>query len=205
MAQVKKPKLRQAILTASFSLFSKNGYHNTTISNIAKQAKLSTANVYSYFPSKLHILYALYEPWLSSRLDEMELALEHLKSPRSRVRYILRSLWRDLPAQDNAFANNFIQAIATTDPDMGYRPELLYATKQRVAGMLLDALPEDRNSRVTAARIANVLMMAFDGYVIGRHLQRPGDCDDRTLDLFVELLAGPPPSNSKSKRSRRDK
>jgi len=73
MAQVKKPKLRQAILTASFSLFSKNGYHNTTISNIAKQAKLSTANVYSYFPSKLHILYALYEPWLSSRLDEMEL------------------------------------------------------------------------------------------------------------------------------------
>ncbi len=205
MAQVKKPKLRQAILTASFSLFSKNGYHNTTISNIAKQAKLSTANVYSYFPSKLHILYALYEPWLSSRLDEMELALEHLKSPRSRVRYILRSLWRDLPAQDNAFANNFIQAIATTDPDMGYRPELLYATKQRVAGMLLDALPEDRNSRVTAARIANVLMMAFDGYVIGRHLQRPGDCDDRTLDLFVELLAGPPPANSKSKRSRRDK
>src|SRR5690606_39841603 len=121
MAQVKKPKLRQAILTASFSLFSKNGYHNTTISSIAKQAKLSTANVYSYFPSKLHILYALYEPWLSSRLDEMELALEHLKSPRSRVRYILRSLWRDLPAQDNAFANNFIQAIATTDPDMGYR------------------------------------------------------------------------------------
>ena len=64
MAQVKKPKLRQAILTASFSLFSGNGYHNTTIAQIAKQAKVSTANVYSYFPSKLHILYALYEPWL---------------------------------------------------------------------------------------------------------------------------------------------
>ena len=40
MAQVKKPKLRQAILTASFSLFSGNGYHNTTIAQIAKQAKV---------------------------------------------------------------------------------------------------------------------------------------------------------------------
>ena len=71
MAQVKKPKLRQAILTASFSLFSGNGYHNTTIAQIAKQAKVSTANVYSYFPSKLHILYALYEPWLLERLEEL--------------------------------------------------------------------------------------------------------------------------------------
>ncbi len=205
MAQVKKPKLRQAILTASFSLFSNGGYHNTTIAQIAKQAKLSTANVYSYFPSKLHILYALYEPWLSARLDEMELALEHLKSPRSRVRYILRTLWRDLPAQDNAFANNFIQAIATADPGMGYRPELLHATKQRVARMLLDALSTGRNSRANATRIANVVMMAFDGYVIGRHLRRRGDCDDRTLDLFVDLLAGPTSGNSKSKTSRKDK
>ncbi|MGV3634541.1 MAG: TetR/AcrR family transcriptional regulator [Pseudorhodoplanes sp.] len=205
MAQVKKPELRQAILKASFSLFSKSGYHNTTIAQIAKQARLSTANVYIYFPSKLHILYALYEPWLSARLDDMEAALEHLKSPRSRVRYILRTLWRDLPAQDNAFANNFIQAIATADPGMGYRPELLYATRQRVAGMLLDALSEDRNSRATATRIANVVMMAFDGYVIGRHLQRRGDCDDRTLNLFVDLLTGPTRANSKRKTSRKDK
>ncbi len=205
MAQVKKPKLRQAILTAAFSLFSENGYHNTTVSQIAKQAKLSTANVYSYFPSKLHILYALYEPWLSAQLDEIELALEDIKSPRSRVRYILRALWCDLPAQDNAFANNFIQAIATADPGTGYRPELLYATRQRVAAMLLGALSADRSSPATATRIANVVMMAFDGYVIGRHLRRRGDCDDRTLDLFVDLIAGPARASSKSKTSRKDK
>ena len=85
MAQVKKPKLRQAILTAIFSLFSENGYHNTTIAQIAKQAKVSTANVYSYFPSKLHILYALYEPWLLARLDELDTSLARVKSPRTRV------------------------------------------------------------------------------------------------------------------------
>ena len=86
MAQVKKPKLRQAILTASFSLFSGAGYHNTTVAQIAKQAKVSTANVYSYFPSKIHILYALYEPWLFERLDELEASLKRLKLPhRSRT------------------------------------------------------------------------------------------------------------------------
>ena len=203
MAQVKKPKLRQAILTAAFSLFSGNGYHNTTIAQIAKQAKVSTANVYSYFPSKIHILYALYEPWLFERLDELEGSLKRLKSPRARLYRVLHTLWCELPAEDNAFANNFIQAIATTEPDKGYRPELLRSALQRVTAILLDALPDDRKDRTTAARIANVAVMAYDGYVIGRHLNPRRDCDHGTINLFVDLLAGPANKTSKTKTSRR--
>ena len=93
-----------------------------------------------------------------------------MKSPRTRVYNILHALWCDIPADDNAFANNFIQAIATTDPSKGYRPELLRATLKRVTAMLHDALPDERRSRAAVNRIANVVMMAFDGYVIGRHL-----------------------------------
>ncbi len=93
--------------------------------------------------------------------------------------------------QDNAFANNFIQAIATTEPAMGYRPESAARRPAARLAMLLDALPPDRGDRAAATRIANVVVMAFDGYVIGRHLNRRGDCDDRTLNLFVDLLAAP--------------
>lgn len=200
MAQVKKPKLRQAILTASFSLFSESGYHNTTIAQIAKQAKVSTANVYSYFPSKIYILYALYEPWLFERLERLEIEIGRLKSPRARVHRILRTLWRDIPAADNAFANNFIQAIATTEPAMGYRPDLLRAALQQVSAMLVDALPPDRRDRAAATRMANVVVMAFDGYVIGRHLNRRGDCDDRTLNLFADLLTAPQGAKGKTPR-----
>ena len=202
MAQVKKPKLRQAILTASFSLFSGNGYHNTTIAQIAKQAKVSTANVYSYFPSKLHILYALYEPWLLERLDELEANLARVKSPRTRVYRILHALWCDIPADDNTFANNFIQAIATADPSKGYRPELLSATVKRVTAMLLTSLPEKHRSRAAVTRIAHVAMMAFDGYVIGRHLNPRRGCDHGTIHLFVDLLTSPQAKAARAKTSR---
>ena len=93
-----------------------------------------------------------------------------MKSPRTRIYQILHALWCDIPADDNTFANNFIQAIATADPSKGYRPELLRATLKRVTAMLLHALPDKRESRAAVNRIANVVMMAFDGYVIGRHL-----------------------------------
>jgi len=189
MVQVKKPKLQQAILNASFSLFSRYGYHGTTVAQIAKQAKVSTANVYSYFPSKMHILYAIYEPWLLDRLDRLEQDLVRVKSPRRKLYKILHTLWCEIPADDNAFANNFIQAIATTAPSEGYRPELLRAAVSRLTGMLLTALPQSRNSKAQAARVANVVMMAFDGYVIGRHLAPHRRCDHATINFFVDWLA----------------
>lgn len=188
MVQVKKPKLQQAILAASFSLFSKRGYHNTTVAQIAKQAKVSTANVYSYFPSKMHILYAIYEPWLLGHLDKLEDDLVRVRSRRGKLFKIFHTLWCEIPADDNAFANNFIQAIATTAPSEGYRPELLRAVVNRLTRMLLLTLPENRKANTQAARIANVIMMAFDGYVIGRHLAPARRCDHATINLFVDWL-----------------
>ena len=206
MAQVKKPKLQQAIVSASFSLFSERGYHNTTIAQIAKQAKVSTANVYNYFPSKMHILYAIYEPWLLGRLDQLEQTLAGVKSPRKKVYTILHTLWCEIPADDNAFANNFIQAIATTEPSEGYRPDLLRATLDRVVSMLMAALPNGRGSRQSFTRVANVIMMAFDGYVIGRHLNPRRHCDHGTIDLFTDwLVAALSKSDLKSRTAQSDK
>jgi hypothetical protein len=45
MAQVKKPEIRNAILSAADRLFSDRGYHNTTLAQIAAKANVSTANL----------------------------------------------------------------------------------------------------------------------------------------------------------------
>ena len=79
MAQTKKDDVRGAILTAAFAKFSSKGYSVTTIPAIAAAAGISTANVYRYFPSKLAILYTLYEPWLVERLDRLEARLERIR------------------------------------------------------------------------------------------------------------------------------
>ena len=41
-----------AILESALTLFSKNGFHNTTIVQIAKNIGISAGSIYSYFPSK---------------------------------------------------------------------------------------------------------------------------------------------------------
>jgi AcrR family transcriptional regulator len=193
MVQLKKTAVREAILAGAFRLFSEHGYAATTLAAIAKSARVSQGNVYIYFGSKLEILYAIYDPWLRARIERLENELARVRSPRQRLKRLLGALWRDIPAEENGFLNNIIQAISATDPEEGYRSTLVQWLEQRIDGMVMDALPVDRKSRFRKARIAHVIIMAFDGFAIHRHLHPAESAvDDATIAAVVTMLIGDP-------------
>ena len=88
MAQIKKIEIKQAILDAAYELFSKHGYSDTNITDIARSAGVAPANVYVYFRSKLAILFSIYEPWLIKQFDDLEKSLLRIREPRLRLRKI---------------------------------------------------------------------------------------------------------------------
>jgi AcrR family transcriptional regulator len=193
MVQQKKPLVRDAILEGAFRLFSKKGYAATTLAAIAKSANVSPGNVYIYFGSKLEILYAIYDPWLRARIQVLEEELAAIRSPRNRLRRLLVALWRDIPAEENGFLNNIMQAISVTDPSEGYRSTLVQWLEGRITGLLMGALPADRRLRLRKARLAHVVIMAFDGFAIHRHLHpRENPIDDATISAVAAMLAGAP-------------
>jgi len=55
---------RAQILAAALKLFSRVGYHGTSLRDIARAAKASTGNVYHHFPDKEAIFTALIEGYL---------------------------------------------------------------------------------------------------------------------------------------------
>ena len=134
MVQRKKDDVREAICAAAFRLFSAQGYSATSLPQIAREAGISTANVYVYFGSKLEVLFSVYAPWLRERLDRLDATLARIDDPRRRLERLLLALWRDLPRESNGFANNVMQAISTSAPDGEYSPELRQFFQQRVAG-----------------------------------------------------------------------
>jgi AcrR family transcriptional regulator len=191
MVQRKKPQIRDAILAAAFRLFATRGYAATMVADIAREAGVSPGNVYIYFRSKLEILYAIYDPWLRSRIELLERQLATVRSPRTRLRRLLIALWREIPAEENGFLNNIMQAISASSPSEGYRTTLVRWLERRVTAMIHDALPPPRRTRVARVRLAHVLIMAFDGFAIDYHLH-PGrrSIDDRTIEFLIGMLLG---------------
>jgi AcrR family transcriptional regulator len=191
MVQRKKPQVREAILAAAFRLFARRGYAATMVAEIAREAGMSPGNVYIYFRSKLEILYAIYDPWLRARIELLERQLATVQSPRARLRRLLIALWREIPAEENGFLNNIMQAISASRPSEGYRTTLVRWLERRLTSMVHDALPPARRARVANVRLAKLLIMAFDGYAIDFHLHpRRSGVDDRTIDFVVDMLLG---------------
>lgn len=188
MAQVLKPAVRRLIVDKAAVVFASDGYHNATISMIAARAGVAVGTVYTYFPSKLHLLYAVYQPWLDARIDEIAAKADAAKTPRAKVKAIVLGIWRDIPTQNPGLANSLMEALASADPAKGKPEPMLLKHEKRIALMLGKALPRSRR-RYAHELVSNILLMAYDGYVINRRL---GDLRDyeKLADIMADLLLG---------------
>jgi AcrR family transcriptional regulator len=203
MAQVKKEYVRAAILESAFALFTAHGYAGTTLPMIAKGAQVSPPNVYSYFSSKLQILYAIYEPWMRQQFERLDEDLRRLRSPERRLRRIFTMLWQEFPGLEHGFANNVIQAISTSTPDEQYRPNLIGWMEEQIERMLLDALPPERHGFVRGTDLTHTIVMSMDGYIMYRHTVPERECSDRSIDAICRMLIGQAPKRSSGPSTRR--
>ncbi|WP_167752809.1 TetR/AcrR family transcriptional regulator [Pusillimonas caeni] len=171
-------------MSSAFRLFSESGYNETSIPAIARAAGMSTANVYIYFKSKLDILFTLYEPWLVNFLDRLDRSLQRIEAEPKKIERLLKGLWLELPRESNGFANNIMQALSTSRSDQ-YDPRLRLLLEQRVSGWITDCLDVTPS---TASAIAEVVLVAFDGYAMTYHLEQGVTCNMKTVRLFAQYL-----------------
>ena len=83
--------VRRSILAAARELFVAEGFHNVSIRKIAERIEYSPAAIYSYFPSKDDIFFALAEEGFRLMHDEGEQDALDTLSPLERVR---ATFWR---------------------------------------------------------------------------------------------------------------
>ena len=199
MAQVKKEAVRQAILDAAYRLFQRRSYAATTLQDIAAAAKVSRANIYVYFRSKFDLLYAVFQPWMASRLDALEATLAAIDDPRQRLARVFKALWRDIPGDGHGFANNLIQAVSTATTREGYSPKLLQASIARVAAMIDGCFTPAARRSVDSRALAHVVFMAFDGFSMHAHLKTGEPCGDDVIDTVCALLFPAPAARRRAR------
>jgi AcrR family transcriptional regulator len=183
LVQVKKETVRNAILDAARDLFSESGYHRTTLLDIAQRAGTGVSSLYSYFPSKLHLLYAVVEPWQKECMWRLEANVRKIDDPRGKLRAILLGVWRDIPMDNIGLANSLMEALASADPGEKKPSPLLAWTEQRLRLMLEGAVPERDSRAIDYDLLSHLFLMAYDGFVINRRLN-----DLRDIEKLVESV-----------------
>lgn len=189
MVQVKKEAVRQAIFDSALAQFSEHGYHKTKLPKIAEGAGVGVGSIYSYFTSKMALLYAVYEPWQESRFVWLAGELDRAATPRDKLRCLLLGIWRDIPQDNIGLANSLMEALSAADPVGGKTTPLLKATEQRVLDMLHQCLPQEVLARLDVESLPNLIMMAYDGFVINRRLNDISDLE-RLAETMCDMMLG---------------
>lgn len=195
MVQVKKETVRNAIVDAARDLFSESGYHRTTLLEIAQRAGTGVSSLYSYFPSKLHLLYAVVEPWQKECMWRLEAGVRKIEEPREKLRTILLGVWRDIPMDNIGLANSLMEALASADPGEKKPSPLLVWTEQRLRMMLESAAPAQTVRPLDYDLLSHLFLMAYDGFVINRRLNDLRDIE-RLVDTVCEMMLPAQPDSA---------
>src|SRR5689334_9703478 len=87
------PKKRELIKSIAAKLFATRPFHEVRLDDVAAAAKVGKGTVYTYFPSKDDLYFALLEDGFSSLVDRMRDRVEGTKTPpREDLRLIVRGL-----------------------------------------------------------------------------------------------------------------
>jgi AcrR family transcriptional regulator len=189
MVQVKRESVRNAVVDSARELFSERGYHGTTLGDIAERSGVGVSSLYSYFPSKIALFYAVIEPWQKQAFERLHARVNALGEPRDRLRCILLGIWRDMPAENIGLASSMMEALAS-DPSLKKPTPLLRWTEAKVMAMLATALPDNRDPAIAYELLPKLFMMAYDGFVINRRLNDLKNIEN-LVETMCDIMLGP--------------
>ena len=126
--QREREAVHQAILTAARDLFVTEGYRNVSMRKIAERIEYSPAAIYSYFPSKDDIFFALAEEGFRLLADHAGRALGEVSDPLERLRQGLWSFYEFSKAQPQYFELMFIDRSVPSLAQDWHRFDFFHAT-----------------------------------------------------------------------------
>ena len=183
---------RQHLLDAAAIVFARNGFHGSTLDEVAATAGFSKGAVYSNFKSKDDLFLELFHERVDRQFAVVSEALQtgsHLQAEQfPRIRQILRS---DASPWDESFVTLWLEFVlyARRNPDAQKK---LAASAQR-ARVQVQALIEHEyeaagvSPKYPTADLAEIGMALFNGLGIDR-LVDPSAVTDHLLDTTLSFL-----------------
>ena len=186
--------VREAILGAARELFISEGYRNVSMRKIAERIEYSPAAIYSYFPSKDDIFFALAEEGFRLLAEFGMKAFEHSTDPFTRLRYGLWAFYEFSKASPQYFELMFTDRSVPSLSQDFQRFEFVHQTTAAAEADIRACIERGQfSAKLDPAAALHVLWVGMLGVATIRLAQRlaPGeDADALAHDVLDSLLAG---------------
>ncbi|MBL8162873.1 MAG: TetR/AcrR family transcriptional regulator [Anaerolineae bacterium] len=188
---------RNQILNAAAKVFAANGFHPTTIRDVAREAGVADGTIYNYFDSKTALLFAILDRMresAASTIDPHELAEMDF---RGLVKlYVQQALF--VPKADNFELFRVVMSEILVNKDLRslYHERILQPALLQAEPLFTQWAEQHPGSTVDPALAVRALSGAVLGLIIQHILgdellaARWADLPDALADLFIHGVGG---------------
>jgi AcrR family transcriptional regulator len=184
----------RAILDAARDLFVAEGYQNVSIRKIADRIEYSPAAIYSYFPSKDDIFFALAEEGFHLLFATGCPVEQRHEQPIDAVRAAFWHFYEFSRAHPEYFALMFVDRSVPRITNLRDRFSFIGQMKQRLTGLIQEAIDAGQLPKgLDPNAVFRILSTAATGAAVVRLCNRmvPGeDADALARDLLEAALTG---------------
>jgi AcrR family transcriptional regulator len=162
----RQQRTRSELVDAAERLFTRQGFHATSLDAVAAEAGFTKGAVYSNFESKEDLFFAVYERRVDTRVEQMEAAIREASAPRDAIMRMVPGAGGRPQADDGWLAVFFeFWAHVLRHPELRER---FAAQHRRVIEPLatisqeMDGLAPDDAYKVATARFAMQLGLQLE-------------------------------------------
>ena len=181
---------REAILRAAISVFAHNGYFNSKVADIAREAGVADGTVYLYFKSKEDILQSIFDRSVEEALDAARNRIEELDDPREKLRQIaLLHLERLGADRDLAVvfqvelrgSTKFMEEFSAA----GFAEYLMLIRSTFEEGQRAGVFRPDLNAKTVSKILFGALDEMATNWILSKRRYKLAPMADEVLDIFL--------------------
>jgi len=181
---------REAILRAAITVFAHNGYFNSKVADIAKEAGVADGTVYLYFKSKEEILHSIFDRNMAEGIAHGRAQLEAVSDPREKLRRIATLHLERLGADRDLAVVFQVELRGSTK----FMEEFSAAGLAEYLGLIRVTIEEGQRAGVfrpdvNAKVVAKILFGALDematNWILSKRRYKLTPMADQVLDIFL--------------------
>ena len=181
---------REAILRAAISVFAHNGYFNSKVADIAREAGVADGTVYLYFKSKEDILHSIFDRSVEEALDAARNQIKEVADPREKLRQIaLLHLERLGADRDLAVvfqvelrgSTKFMEEFSAA----GFAEYLMLIRSTFEEGQRAGVFRADLNPKTVAKILFGALDEMATNWILSKRRYKLAPMADEVLDIFL--------------------
>jgi AcrR family transcriptional regulator len=193
---------RQKIIAAALKVFGKQGYHSSTISQIAKEADMGRGTLYWYFKSKEELFRELIRQFMDGAVAQVQEQVKAGENLESTLRTIIRSWLEAATLQPELFHimySIFGHSHGDISQEMIASMRVMYqGIMETLEGLFTQAIAKKEMRQADVHSLARLLVGLIDGIIIQHITIEPIDPEAMTEVVMRLLLKGLRPENEEA-------